>query len=86
MAGASRQKPEKLAAKLKYIRHQLELSQNGLIRLLDMEEELTQAQISAFERGIRIPSLIVLLRYARSIDVTVESLIDDKMRLASSKK
>lgn len=81
MGGASRRNPRHLADKLAEIRRRLELSQNGLIRFLGFEGELTQAQISAFERGVRIPSLIVLLCYARSAGVNVEVLIDDRMTL-----
>ncbi len=63
------------------IRQSLELSQNGLIRFLGFEDELTQAEILAFERGVRIPSLIILLRYARSVSINVEIIIDDKLEL-----
>jgi transcriptional regulator with XRE-family HTH domain len=81
MGRASLQKPARLAEKLSEIRQRLELSQNGLIRFLGFNDELTQAEISAFERGVRIPSLIILLRYARSIGINVEALIDDDLEL-----
>lgn len=81
MGRASLQKPAKLAGKLAEIRHRLELSQNGLIRFLGFDGELTQAEISSFERGVRVPSLIILLRYARSTGINVEVLIDDKLKL-----
>lgn len=84
MGRASLQKPAKLAKKLSEIRQRLELSQNGLIRFLGFEDELTQAEISAFERGVRIPSLIILLRYARSVSINVEVLIDDELELPKS--
>ncbi len=81
MGRASLQKPARLAEKLSEIRQRLELSQNGLIRFLGFDDELTQAEISAFERGVRIPSLIILLRYARSVSISVEVLIDDELDL-----
>lgn len=81
MGRAALQKPIRLAEKLSDIRQRLKLSQNGLIRFLGFDDELTQAEISAFERGVRIPSLIILLRYARSVGINVEALIDDKMEL-----
>lgn len=81
MGRASPKKPAKLAEKLLKIRQRLELSQNGLIRFLGFNNELTQAEISAFERGVRIPSLIILLRYARSVSINVEVLIDDELDL-----
>lgn len=81
MGRAALQKPARLTEKLLEIRQRLELSQNGLIRFLGFEGELTQAEISAFERGVRIPSLLILLRYARSVGINVEVLIDDKLEL-----
>ena len=83
MGRAAQQKPARLAEKLLEIRNRLELSQNGLIRFLGFENELTQAEISAFERGVRVPSLIILLRYARSVGINVEVLIDDDLALPS---
>lgn len=38
--------------------------------------------ISEFERGLREPTLLQLLRYARVGGVTVDNLIDDKLNLA----
>lgn len=81
MGRAALAKPARLAEKLLQIRQRLELSQNGLIRHLGFTNELTQAEISAFERGVRIPSLIILLRYARSIGASVDVLIDDCIEL-----
>lgn len=83
MGRASLQKPAKLSEKLLQIRQRLKLSQNGLIKFLGFNDELTQAEISAFERGVRIPSLIILLRYARSTGINVEVLIDDNLELPS---
>jgi transcriptional regulator with XRE-family HTH domain len=86
MGRASRPKPVRLAEKLKEIRQKLSLSQNGMIRRIGMAEELTQAEISAFERGIRVPPLTVLLEYARAISMEgtgeyLEILIDDNLDL-----
>ena len=81
MGQASRSKPARLAEKLSHIRTALQLSQNELISRLGYSDELTQARISAFERGVREPPLIVLLRYAREANVSVESLIDDDLDL-----
>ena len=72
---------EKLAKKLLAIRNVFRLSQNGLIHWLDLTDELTQTEISSFERGIRIPPLLVLLRYARKSNINVEILIDDNLDL-----
>jgi transcriptional regulator with XRE-family HTH domain len=37
--------------------------------------------VSQFENGRREPSLLVLLRYARAANVSVEALIDDELDL-----
>ena len=66
MGRATRPRPSLLAAKLVEIRKKLDLSQNGMIRRMGLEDNLTQAEISAFERGIRQPPLYVLLEYARA--------------------
>ncbi len=81
MGKASLERPKRLAEKLLAIRTNLNLSQNGLIAWLDLTGELTQAEISAFERGVRIPSLPLLLRYARKSKINLENLIDDELDL-----
>jgi transcriptional regulator with XRE-family HTH domain len=81
MGRASRKKPERLPEKLLYIRSALGLSQNGLIRHLNYEDELTQEYISGYERGLREPPLLILLAYARAANVLVEVLIDDELDL-----
>lgn len=91
MGRATRPRPSQLAAKLVEIRKKLELSQNGMIRRMGLEDNLTQAEISAFERGIRQPPLYVLLEYARAAAGTtkagqgagdyLEMLVDDSLSL-----
>lgn len=81
MGQSPRRVPARLAEKLLLIRDGLRLSQNELIRRLGADEELTQARVSAYERGVREPSLPVLLRYARAANVSVEALIDDELDL-----
>lgn len=81
MSRGIRQKPARLAEKLKEVRDKLGLSQNGMIRRLGYVDELTQAEVSAFERGIRIPPIPVLLEYARAANVYVDALIDDAVDL-----
>jgi transcriptional regulator with XRE-family HTH domain len=84
MGQTSRPKPARLAEKLVEVRNRLGLSQNELISRLRMSGELTQARISAYERGVREPPLIVLLRYARNClggGKYLEILIDDELNL-----
>ena len=81
MGQASRPRPMRLAEKLVAIREALRLSQNEMIGRLGLGDELTQARISAYERGVREPPLLVLLKYARVSNVAVEALIDDELDL-----
>jgi transcriptional regulator with XRE-family HTH domain len=81
MGRVSRRKPKRLAEKLLHIRTTLGFSQNGMIRKLGFEGELFQDSISAFERGVREPSLPVLLQYARVANVWMDILVDDELDL-----
>jgi transcriptional regulator with XRE-family HTH domain len=81
MGRASRKKPARLSKKLLEIRTRLDLSQNGIIRRMGLTDELTQAEVSAFERGIRIPPLQILLEYARVANLYVDALINDSVEL-----
>jgi len=80
MGRGAREKPERLGAKLLQIRNSLELSQDGMARLLT-RGKLTRNEISKYERAVREPSLLVLLRYARIAGVLVDELLDDDLDL-----
>jgi transcriptional regulator with XRE-family HTH domain len=81
MGKASRQKPKYLGEKLRQIRFALDLSQGGMLRLLEMEEEGYRNYISDFENDKREPPLPVLLRYAQIANVWVDVLINDELDL-----
>jgi transcriptional regulator with XRE-family HTH domain len=73
--------PKRLAEKLRYIRVFLDLTQEELLRKLDIEGLATQSKISEFESGKRVPSLLILLQYSRLAGVHMEDLVDDKLDL-----
>ncbi len=52
-----------------------------MIRRLGLADKLVQAEISAYELGLREPPLTVLLAYARAANILVEWLIDDEIDL-----
>jgi transcriptional regulator with XRE-family HTH domain len=79
--GARALRPKLLGQKLAKIRRQLELSQNGLIHRLGFSDVLVREEISAFERGVRVPPVLFLLEIARVANVSVETLIDDNLKL-----
>ena len=81
MGTKGRPKPARLASKLLEIRTKLGLSQNGMIRRMGLADQLVQAEISAYEHGLREPPLHVLLQYARAANILVEWLIDDEIDL-----
>lgn len=81
MGRTPREKPACLAKKLTQIRLALDLSQDGIINRLGLEHQLTREEISKYERGLRVPSLLTLLRYARVSNLAVDYLIDDNLDL-----
>src|SRR5437764_9402195 len=81
MGRAPREKPARLAAKLAQIRNALNISQDDMIRRLGLEHQLTREEVSKYERGLRVPSLLTLLKYARTAGLTVDNLIDDESDL-----
>jgi transcriptional regulator with XRE-family HTH domain len=81
MGKGKRERPARLAEKLTEIRNRLVLSQNEMLWHLGLNEKLTREELSAYERGVREPSLITLLRYAQVAGVFVDSLIDDGVDL-----
>lgn len=84
MGRASRRErhyPKRLGEKLQQIRTALGLSQNEMLKRLGSPEGLLGTSISAYERGVREPPLLVLLEYARIAGICVDVLLDDKVRL-----
>ncbi|HEX8176633.1 MAG TPA: helix-turn-helix transcriptional regulator [Pyrinomonadaceae bacterium] len=81
MGRTSREKPTRLAEKLVQIREALGLSQNELLSRMGLTERLNRDDISKYERGVREPSLPVLLRYAKAAGLSTDYLIDDDLDL-----
>jgi transcriptional regulator with XRE-family HTH domain len=81
MGRTPRERPARLAEKLVRIREALGLSQDGMLHRLGLERQLTREEVSKYERGLRVPSLPTLLKYARTSGLIVDYLIDDEMDL-----
>jgi DNA-binding XRE family transcriptional regulator len=80
MGSASRRKPAKLGEKLKSIRENFEYSFSQMaVALSDREIQVLKTDVHKFENGDREPNLIILLRYARLGNTTMEVLVDDKL-------
>jgi transcriptional regulator with XRE-family HTH domain len=78
---AARRNPIRLAEKLLAVRSHLGLSQRELIRRLGLSGKLTQAEVSMFESGRRVPSLLVLREYALLANVWMDVLVADELDL-----
>jgi transcriptional regulator with XRE-family HTH domain len=81
MGKSARHKPARLAEKLLTIRNKLELSQNGMIRRLGLEEVIDQQYISKYERSTLEPPLFVLCAYADVANVSLDCLARDYINL-----
>ena len=81
MARSPRPKPARLPEKLLQIRLALDLSQDGMLRELGLDERLSRTSISAYELGTSEPPLPVLLDYARIANVWMDVLVDDELDL-----
>lgn len=87
MGRSYRSRPAKLSKKLRLIRKKLGLTQRELIETLDIKDEpLYPSSISEYENGKREPPLLVLLAYAKLAGVTMETLVDDKIKLTWSRE
>jgi transcriptional regulator with XRE-family HTH domain len=75
-----RERPQRIAPKLKVIRQHLGLSQTGMLRRLNLK--CCYTRISEFERGRRQPSILTLLAYARAAKLPLEQIIDDQLELS----
>ena len=86
MARGPREKPERLAEKLRAIRELLGLSQTEMLKRLGAEERMAYHRISEFESGKGEPSLLTLLQYARVAGISTDVLIDDELDLPAKLK
>ncbi len=73
--------PRKLGEKLRSIRESFSDSQADFLIRLGNPESILQGSISGYERGQREPPLLILLRYARVANISLEVLVDDLLDL-----
>ena len=74
-------KPRRIAKKLRQIRFMLNLSQDQIVERMGLKGELRRSSVSNFEQNRRVPSLAVLLRYARLAGLCLEVIVDDELEL-----
>lgn len=83
MGTASRETPKYLAQKLLKIRKTIDggISQEEMVRRLNVGDKINRTYISKFEHGVLEPSLKVLIRYAEIAGVYIDVLADDRLEL-----
>jgi transcriptional regulator with XRE-family HTH domain len=81
MGANVRPRPRNLSRKLLQIRIHFKLSQSEMVGRLGFRDSLHVGRISEYERGLREPSLVVLLGYARLAQIHLEELVDDNIDL-----
>lgn len=82
MGTSRRPRPARLAAKLLQIRTSLGITQAEMFeRLGDTGTRLYVGHIDDYEKDRRVPTLQVVLAYARAAEVTMEMLVDDNLDL-----
>jgi transcriptional regulator with XRE-family HTH domain len=86
MGRNARVTPKKLADKLLAIRLSLNLSQTEMLKRThpDRDTSLRGSITGELERGVREPSLLEALAYARVARVSLEQLADDEFDLPDS--
>jgi transcriptional regulator with XRE-family HTH domain len=81
MGRRARYVPARLPQKLVQIRNALSLTQQEMLKLLALPEEILQTSISQYERGKIEPPIFVLLRYSEVANVWLEVLVRDDLDL-----
>jgi transcriptional regulator with XRE-family HTH domain len=79
MGRSPRNKPMKLSHKLLAICKRLRMSQTEMARALELK--VHYSAVSNYELGTREPDMLIVLRYARLANVTMETLVDDQLNL-----
>ena len=79
MGRSPRNKPMKLSHKLLAIRKRLRMSQTEMARALELK--VHYSAVSNYELGTREPDMLIVLRYARLANVSMETLVDDHLNL-----
>lgn len=82
MGRSRRPRPRHLSAKLREIRRVLRLSLAEMARAL---EHPHPAHISGFEKGVREPSLPLIVKYAEVFGCSTDYLINDQLELPAKR-
>jgi transcriptional regulator with XRE-family HTH domain len=73
--------PKRLGVKLRQIRVALSLTQEEMLKLLDLPPVITQSTLSAYERNAKLPPYFVLARYGDVANIWIDVLVRDSLDL-----
>jgi transcriptional regulator with XRE-family HTH domain len=85
MGRASRKRyvPARLGEKFLQIRTALNLTQQSMLERLELPPEISQSNISAYERGTKEPPIFIIMKYAEVANVWIDVLVQDTLDLPS---
>jgi transcriptional regulator with XRE-family HTH domain len=82
MGTSRRPRPARLATKLRLIRMSMDITQAEMFkRLGDTGTRLYVGHIDDYEKDRRVPTLQVVLAYARVAGISMEAIVDDALDL-----
>jgi transcriptional regulator with XRE-family HTH domain len=73
--------PKRLGVKLRRIREALGLTQEAMLKYLDLPPVVSQSTLSAYERNAKLPPYYVLARYGDVANVWIDVLVRDSLDL-----
>src|SRR5215212_3251134 len=73
--------PKRLGVKLRQIRETLGLTQEEMLKRLDLPPVISQSTISAYERNAKLPPYFVLARYGDIANIWIDVLVRDSLDL-----
>jgi transcriptional regulator with XRE-family HTH domain len=73
--------PKRLGVKLRQIRVEMGLTQEAMLKLLDLPPVISQSTLSAYERNAKLPPYFVLARYGDIANIWIDVLVRDSLDL-----
>ncbi len=71
--------PKRMGVKLRQIRLSMGLTQEEMLKLLNLPPVITQSTISAYERNSKLPPYFVLSRYGDIANIWIDVLVRDSL-------
>ncbi|MET0754443.1 MAG: helix-turn-helix transcriptional regulator [Pyrinomonadaceae bacterium] len=82
MGRGKAEQPKLIAQKLRQIRLSLGMTQDEMARAIERQGvKIYRAYVGLYEISERVPTVLVIMAYARIANISMETLCDDKMEL-----